>query len=107
MGATSTIGMTPTFTCWLPPEASPESSPDDPHPAATTSMAVTSSKPRIRRMLGSLSDVPTSVPGGIPGRTYVEAETPSTAKPDDRSMWPNGDNFELGAYRARCLAVTG
>jgi Transposase len=64
-------------------------------------------KSRIRRMLGSLSDVPTSVPGGIPGRTYVEAETPSTAKPDDRPMWPNGDNFEFGAYRARCVAVTG
>jgi hypothetical protein len=44
---------------------------------------------------------------GIPGGTCVEAETPSTAKPDDRSMWPNGDNFELGAYRARCVAVTG
>ena len=62
-----------------PPDASPESSPDDPQPTAM----------------------------GIPGRTYVEAETPSTAKPDDRPMWPNGDNFEFGAYRARCVAVTG
>jgi hypothetical protein len=26
---------------------------------------------------------------------------------DDRPMWPNGDNFEFGAYRARCVAVTG